>query len=374
MDELLVVIILRRLSAAHEESTRANQAGFKPGRGFLSSCADSGIDLLPGGMLSDLQYPDDIVLLSEDPENYLLIDEIILIPEFVNLNCTYQDIVEVVHGDSKLRFSIRGSKVRLKPLELNKDRDVMISKKLSWILRHGAQKVGLTYGVGGYLFLDDVLRLQDFSGISVEDVQRVVENNNKQRFELSVDPETGRRRIRAFQGHSVKIEGLELIPITDASEFPVVIHGTYWRNWEQIKREGLNRMNRTHIHFAPGEIGQSGVISGMRNSVDVVIYIDLAAALRDGYKFFLSSNRVILTEGDANGSLPPKYFAKVFQCRPHPSQFMFYYGILVFNWWICSSQQSFCAVTCLTHIVNSDFCEIHPCNFPYIMQMSAQSM
>ncbi|VDP92715.1 unnamed protein product [Echinostoma caproni] len=33
----------------------------------LSSCEDSGIDLLPGGKLSDLQYADDIVLLSQDP-------------------------------------------------------------------------------------------------------------------------------------------------------------------------------------------------------------------------------------------------------------------------------------------------------------------
>ncbi|VDP92533.1 unnamed protein product [Echinostoma caproni] len=34
----------------------------------LSSCEDSGIDLLPGGRLSDLDYADDIVLLSEDPD------------------------------------------------------------------------------------------------------------------------------------------------------------------------------------------------------------------------------------------------------------------------------------------------------------------
>ncbi|VDP81310.1 unnamed protein product [Echinostoma caproni] len=33
----------------------------------LSSCEESGIDLLPGGRLSDLKYADDIVLLSEDP-------------------------------------------------------------------------------------------------------------------------------------------------------------------------------------------------------------------------------------------------------------------------------------------------------------------
>ncbi|VDP80923.1 unnamed protein product [Echinostoma caproni] len=33
----------------------------------LSSCEDSGIELIPGGKLSDLEYADDIMLLSEDP-------------------------------------------------------------------------------------------------------------------------------------------------------------------------------------------------------------------------------------------------------------------------------------------------------------------
>ncbi|VDP90187.1 unnamed protein product [Echinostoma caproni] len=33
----------------------------------LSSCEESGIDLLPGGRLSDLEYAGDVVLLSEDP-------------------------------------------------------------------------------------------------------------------------------------------------------------------------------------------------------------------------------------------------------------------------------------------------------------------
>ncbi|VDP92983.1 unnamed protein product, partial [Echinostoma caproni] len=32
-----------------------------------SSCKDNGIDLLPGDKLSDLEYADDIVLLSENP-------------------------------------------------------------------------------------------------------------------------------------------------------------------------------------------------------------------------------------------------------------------------------------------------------------------
>ncbi|CAL8099146.1 unnamed protein product [Calicophoron daubneyi] len=195
-------------------------------------------------------------------------------------------------------------------------RDVGISKKLAWILRHGAPKVGLSYQYGGYLFLDDVLRLKEFAGITEKDVKEVVEGNNKRRFELMTDEPTGRVMVRASQGHSVAIDGLDLTEITDADQYPTVIHGTYFKNWEKIKREGLRRFSRNHIHFAPGELGDGDVISGMRESAEVLIYINLAKALADGYRFFISRNRVILTEGNEEGCLPPKYFSAAYQRRP----------------------------------------------------------
>ncbi|CAL8099152.1 unnamed protein product [Calicophoron daubneyi] len=266
-------------------------------------------DVLTGKLKHDIQF-------TPLTGGYLLIDEILLIPEFKQQNCTYEDVVEVIHSDEKLRFSIRGSKVRLKPPELNADRDIIISKKLSCVLRHGAVRHGLVYQLGGYLFLDDILHLELFDGISEADVRRVVENNNKRRYELVTDTRTGRTLIRALQGHSVAIEGLTLTPITDASLYPTVIHGTYFQNWERIKKEGLKRFSRTHIHFAPGEVGDTGVISGMRSSAEVIIYVDLAKALADGYEFFISQNHVILTPGNEEGCLPPKYIIAAYQRYP----------------------------------------------------------
>jgi 2'-phosphotransferase len=72
----------------------------------------------------------------------------------------------------------------------------------------------------------------------------------------------------------------DLVPILLASEIPVVIHGTYFKNWTKIKTEGISRMNRLHIHFSPGEPGDSQVISGMRASCQLYIYIDTEKALR----------------------------------------------------------------------------------------------
>ncbi|CAH8503718.1 unnamed protein product [Heterobilharzia americana] len=244
------------------------------------------------------------------PDGYYLIDEIIQLPEFKKENCTYEDLVEVVHTDAALRFSVRGSKVRLKPPELNKDPDVILSKKLAWILRHGLKMSG------GYLYLDRILQLKPFQGVKVEDISRVVNSNDKKRYELSTHPENGRLRIRAFQGHSVTIEGLDITLIENPQDYPTVVHGTYFRNWDSIRKEGLKRMGRTHIHFAPGEVGESGVISGMRASAEIVIYIDMMKAVKDGYKFYISKNSVILCEGNSEGCLPTKYFLAAYQRRP----------------------------------------------------------
>ena len=49
----------------------------------------------------------------------------------------------------------------------------------------------------------------------------------------------------------------------------------------------------------------------MRNSSEVLIFIDLEKAMKSGIKFVLSSNGVVLTEGDEKGFLHPQFFRRV---------------------------------------------------------------
>ncbi|TEA11636.1 hypothetical protein DBR06_SOUSAS6910099 [Sousa chinensis] len=241
------------------------------------------------------------------------------------------------------RQEAAGPKGRRAHRHREQDRDVQLSKALSYALRHGALKLGLPMGPDGFVPLDTLLQLPQFCSFSVEDVQRVVDTNGKQRFALQPgDPGAG-PLIRANQGHSLKVPELELIPLETPQALPLVlVHGTFWQHWPSILLKGLSCRGRTHIHLAAGLLGDPGVISGqcppkllppilcsqtpqtpapivysgMRPNCEVAVFINGPLALADGIPFFRSANGVILTPGNADGILPPKYFKEALQLRP----------------------------------------------------------
>ncbi|XP_005988908.1 tRNA 2'-phosphotransferase 1 [Latimeria chalumnae] len=199
----------------------------------------------------------------------------------------------------------------------HQDPDIRLSKALSYVLRHGASELGFQMGTDGFLYVDEILQHQRYRGYSEHDIHRVVETNDKQRFTLQTHPVDGRLQIRANQGHSIQVEDLELTPIEPGTDVPeTAVHGTYLRHWESIRDLGLSRMSRRHIHLAPGLAGDGEVVSGMRRDCDLAIFIDIGQALVDGIKFFWSTNKVILTPGNEEGILLPKYFQKVLQLKP----------------------------------------------------------
>jgi 2'-phosphotransferase len=230
----------------------------------------------------------------------------------------------------------------------NDSPEVRLSKNLSSILRHNAGKEGIAIRPDGYVKVTDLLGHPKFRNATFEQVQQVVKMNEKQRFKLvfeelepkealisavPVVPEAaaaeesigevakeeelpplnsdkGTWWIRANQGHSLqKVIDLELVEITDSSEYPTVMHGTNQTAWPVIAKLGLSRMNRNHIHLATGKVGE--VTSGMRASARVMIHIDLETAMKDGFKFYRSDNGVVLCPGDERGFLPAKYFKQV---------------------------------------------------------------
>ncbi|RYO74064.1 hypothetical protein DL764_010987 [Monosporascus ibericus] len=237
------------------------------------------------------------------------------------------------------------------------DRDVVLSKALSLLLRHQAHSAGIKLDAEGYAPLDKVLQWPRIHALNptVADIKVAVADSDKQRFalkprdpEATADDDPAAWLIRANQGHSIALasEGLHTPVTLEAGNVPdVVVHGTYFAFWDAIVASGgLKRMGRTHVHFgtglpdgdsgsdgakqeqqqvhneadeenavaaAPGAPGRE-VISGMRGDAELLVFVDVERSLRDGaMTWWLSANGVVLTEGDGDGVVPLKYFKEV---------------------------------------------------------------
>ncbi|KOS17119.1 tRNA 2'-phosphotransferase 1 [Escovopsis weberi] len=208
------------------------------------------------------------------------------------------------------------------------DRQVLVSKALSKLLRHRAAEAGIPLDAEGFAPLDKVLAYGPIKSLktTLEDVQSVVSTNDKQRFLLKANPSAAAGDaagdaaagylIRANQGHSIRLESSSLLePLTaEAGNVPArVLHGTYFSAWGAIEAAGgLRPMGRNHVHCSEGLPGEEGVVSGMRGDAELVVEIDVRRSMEEGgLRWWRSDNGVVLTEGDEGGLVSARFFRRV---------------------------------------------------------------
>ena len=170
---------------------------------------------------------------------------------------------------------------------MDRHRFVRISKFLSLVLRHRPEKVGIHLDPAGWVDIAALLQAcARVFPITQAELETVVAENDKQRFELSDD----RNRIRASQGHSISVElGYE------PSEPPEMLyHGTPQRNVGAIGGQGLRKGRRHHVHLSSDPDTATKV--GSRRGTPVVIRVLAGNMHRAGYVFFRSTNGVWLTD------------------------------------------------------------------------------
>lgn len=168
---------------------------------------------------------------------------------------------------------------------------VKTSKRLSLVLRHKPESVGVKLDAAGWTDVDGLLRAMR---ISREDLNKVVADNNKKRFEFSGDG----KRIRASQGHSVDVDlGYEPSDPPD-----VLYHGTYANALDSIFKTGLDKRDRHHVHMSK-DVATAQQVGQRRGDVRILL-VNAAAMVRDGFKFYVSTNGVWLTD-----HVPAKYLS-----------------------------------------------------------------
>jgi len=173
-----------------------------------------------------------------------------------------------------------------------------LSKFLSLHLRHTPAAIGLTLQEGGWVKVADLLAACAAHGtpISKSELTEIVEGSDKQRFAFDADG----RRIRAQQGHSVEVD-LLLLPAVPP---PVLYHGTAPAALPAIRREGLLKMKRHHVHLSPDEETARRV--GARRGQPIILTVDAAAMHAAGLVFYESGNGVWLVD-----EVPPQYLGGV---------------------------------------------------------------
>ena len=190
-----------------------------------------------------------------------------------------------------------------------KDR-IILSKTLSYICRHGAEKEDIEIKKdGGWIKILDILEFLNkkskFNNVTNENIKDIVSSCSKNRFSICVMDNN--EYIRANQGGSIKSVNLNLIELEINDKNVKFYHGTNDDAVNIIMNGlGLSKMKRTHIHMNDKMPNQGEIISGMRSSCTKIIIIDVDKTKEFGIKFFISSNKVILSEGITDKS--SKYY------------------------------------------------------------------
>jgi putative RNA 2'-phosphotransferase len=181
---------------------------------------------------------------------------------------------------------------------MDRARRVRVSKLLSLGLRHDPAALGLTLDAAGFASVEAVLRGLAARGEKVtgEEIVEVVATSDKRRFALSEDGAL----IRASQGHSVEVD-LGLPPREPPER---LFHGTSESVAPAIRREGLLRGARTHVHLS-ADPRTAEIVARRREGPHVILRVRAAEMHAAGHAFFVSENGVWLT-----AHVPPEFLER----------------------------------------------------------------
>lgn len=153
-------------------------------------------------------------------------------------------------------------------------------KHLAFLLRHDTE---YQFDEHGWREVSDLIKNQ---GYTMEELEEIVETNNKKRYEFSDD----KKKIRAYQGHSIPVD----VELKEATPPKVLYHGTATRFLSSIMSQGILKGTRLYVHLSDNVETAEKV--GSRHGKPVVLFLDTDCMVKDGIKFYLSNNNVWLTE------------------------------------------------------------------------------
>jgi 2'-phosphotransferase len=173
-----------------------------------------------------------------------------------------------------------------------------VSVEMSKLLRHELSSFKYVKDDGYVLLIELInrIKIKENKENILEIVNYIVRTCTKQRFQIDDD----KIHIRAVQAYSFdKIDHEKLATLIKEPLYNV-IHMTFSNNIKEIKKNGISKMNRSHIHFAQ----ESHLL---RSGCDIKIIVNMDSAMKDGILFFIANNGVIISPGNKDGFIPFKH-------------------------------------------------------------------
>lgn len=161
------------------------------------------------------------------------------------------------------------------------------SKYLSKLLRHDPED--LKMDDNGWVSVSSILKKTD---LKMFELLEIVNENDKKRFAFNEH----KTSIRANQGHTMDVD----VNLKEIEPPEFLYHGTATRNIDSIRKGGINKGTRLHVHLSKDKETAENV--GSRHGTPYIFTIKAKEMFDDGIKFYLSENGVHLTD-----FINPKY-------------------------------------------------------------------
>ena len=168
------------------------------------------------------------------------------------------------------------------------ERLVKLGRFISLILRHSPETIGIKLDENGWADVEELITLMNKNRrkIDIDTLKEIVETNNKKRYEFSDDF----KKIRACQGHSINVD----VELEQAVPPEFLYHGTAVQNIESIKKDGIKKASRQHVHLSSDYNTAYNV--GKRHGKPYIIKVSSGKMVKDGKKFYISKNEVWLSD------------------------------------------------------------------------------
>ena len=176
---------------------------------------------------------------------------------------------------------------------------IKTSKFIALILRHKPETIGIALDEHGWANVQELIDGINASGkhhLDMDLLEEIVRTDEKQRYSFNED----HTLIRANQGHSIPVD----VELKEAVPSEVLYHGTGEKFVSSIDEQGLIPKSRLYVHMSADK--ETAKTVGSRHGKPAIYVIDCKSMSDDGYKFYLSENRVWLTK-----AVPAKYLRKL---------------------------------------------------------------